>query len=152
MLAPDMQAAPTLQARIVAEARAWLGTKLVFGQSVKLVGCDCKGLIAGVARAVGRPEGDSIHALAKDYSKVDPRRLKTGLRALFDPAPAIEAGDVLLLATAGKVQHLAIATGDGNLIHCSSRVLPRCVVEQSLDAVLPIFPLDSIWRWRSAAA
>ena len=146
MLAPDMQAA------IVAEARAWLGTKLVFGQSVKLVGCDCKGLIAGVARAIGRPEGDSVQALAVDYRQVDPRRLKAGLRALFDPATAIEAGDVLLLAMAGKAQHLAIATGEGTMIHCSARVSPRGVVEQPIDEMLAIFPLDSVWRWRSVAA
>lgn len=142
---------PDMRAQIVAEARAWLGTRLVFGQSVKQVGCDCKGLIAGVAREVGRPEGDSVQALAVDYRQVDPRRLKAGLRALFDPATAIEAGDVLLLTMAGKAQHLAIATGEGTMIHCSARVSPRCVVEQALDEMLAIFPLDSIWRWRRAA-
>jgi NlpC/P60 family putative phage cell wall peptidase len=141
-----------MSAQIVAEAREWLGTKLVFGQSVKQIGCDCKGLVAGVARACGRAEGDSVQALAQDYRAVDPRRLKAGLRALFDPATTIEAGDVLLLKTGGAAQHLAIATGEGTLIHCSARVSPRRVVEQALAETMPIFPLDSVWRWRSVEA
>jgi cell wall-associated NlpC family hydrolase len=35
---------------VAAEALTWIGTPFVWGQSVKERGCDCKGLIAGVAR------------------------------------------------------------------------------------------------------
>lgn len=140
-----------MNAAIVAEARAWVGTPFVWGQSVKQRGCDCKGLVAGVARELGRREAASVQALASDYRQVDPRRLKAGLAALFfvrlsnDPA-AIEASDVLLLTVAGKAQHLAIATGEGTLVHCYAKG-PRRVIEAPLASTLAIWPLDTIWRW-----
>jgi cell wall-associated NlpC family hydrolase len=80
----------------------------VWGQSVKQRGCDCKGLVAGVAREIGRPEAASVHALASDYRQVDPRRLRAGMAEVFDRAGVIGAGDVLLLKVAGSAQHLAI--------------------------------------------
>lgn len=146
-----MTLAPEEAAALVAEARSWDRTPLKFGQSVKGLGCDCKGFIAGVAREVGRPEAMSVHALAGDYSKIDPIRLRRGLMDLFDRARVIEAGDVLLLKVGGTAQHLAIATGEGSLVHCAATGR-RCVFEQPLDGVLGIYPLDSIWRWRSIEA
>ena len=132
---------------VVAAARAWLETPFVWGQSVKGVGCDCKGLVAGVARELDWPEAASVQALARDYRQVDPARLKAGLRALFDHVGTIEAGDVLLLTVAGKAQHLAIATGEETMIHCYARG-PRRVVEAPLVQAMLIWPIDSIWRWR----
>jgi NlpC/P60 family putative phage cell wall peptidase len=41
---------------IVREARAWVGTPFHHQASLKGVGCDCIGLIAGVARAFGMRE------------------------------------------------------------------------------------------------
>ena len=47
--------APTLtRAAIVAEARAWIGTRYRHQASVKGVGCDCLGLVRGVWRALRR--------------------------------------------------------------------------------------------------
>lgn len=146
-----MTLAPEQAAALVAAARAWKTTPFVWGQSVKLRGCDCKGLVAGVAREVGRPEAASVHALAGDYRQVDPRRLRAGLADLFDRASDIRAGDVLLLKVAGAAQHLAIATGEDSVVHCYAKG-PRMVIEQAIDGVLGIWPLDSIWRWRSIEA
>ena len=53
--------------RVAAEAREWVGTPFKWGQSVKGEGCDCKGLIAGVARELGRAEGDSFYANLSSY-------------------------------------------------------------------------------------
>lgn len=133
---------------IVVEALSWRGTPFVWGQSVKQRGCDCKGLVAGVARELGRPEAASVHALAVDYRLVDPLRLRAGLADTFDRAGVIGAGDVLLLKFGGKAQHLAIVTDRDTVVHCTTRAEKRGVHEQSLDAVLGIWPLDSIWRWK----
>ena len=38
---------------VLIEARRWLGTPFMAGASVRGVGCDCAGLIEGVARELG---------------------------------------------------------------------------------------------------
>lgn len=137
--------------RIAAEAEAWIDTPFRWQARVKGRGCDCKGLIAGVAAACGRPEADSVEALAGDYSDsrpVDVRRLKEGLARLFDQVPTAdrEAGDVLLIRYRGRAQHLAIAAPrEGR----SSRVIEALV---DLGKVRPFrradAEIDSVWRWR----
>lgn len=133
---------------IVAAARLWLGTPFHWGASVRGVGCDCKGLIAGVARDLGRAEAASVEALACDYGtgRFTPERLRAGLARLFDPADEPEPGDVLLLKVAGKAQHLAIYAGNGRMIHTYSKG-PGCVIEVPMGATWRR-ALDSIWRWR----
>lgn len=144
---------PELGAAVVAEAREWLGTPFRWQASVRGVGCDCKGLVWGVARALGRSEADNGYARAADYRQVDPARLRKGLAAVFDPVPfdgleAIAAGDVLLMRVAGREQHIGIATGERSVIHCFARG-PRQVIEQALAVVVPVWPIASIWRWRA---
>jgi NlpC/P60 family putative phage cell wall peptidase len=129
---------------IVAEAREWKETPFHWEASVKGVGCDCKGLVAGVARALGRPEGDALEAHARAYSRrVDERALKRGLQRLFDEVAVAEPGDILLLPVAGKAQHMAIYTGEGRMIH-TARGLHK-VIEVPVGKSRPI---DSIWTWR----
>lgn len=132
---------------IAAEAENWLGVPFHWQGRVK-AGCDCKGLVAGVASACGRDEGASLQALAGDYgAKVDSRRLINGLAELFDRATDIRAGDVLLLNVAGKPQHLAIAapmqgrpTRAIQAIHTG----PQKVVATGLPRAM----IHSVWRWR----
>lgn len=132
---------------VAAEAERWIGTPFKWQGSVK-AGCDCKGLVAGVARACGRPEGDSLHALAGDYGlKVDAARLRRGLADLFDRATDILPGDVLLLKVAGKPQHLAIAApteGKPTRAVQAMHTGPCAVVVSRV----PRDMIDSIWRWR----
>jgi NlpC/P60 family putative phage cell wall peptidase len=129
---------------IVAAARSWVGTPFHWEASVKGVGCDCKGLIAGVAREIGRPEGDALEAHARAYSRrIDARELKSGLQRLFDRTDTPHAGDILLLHVAGKAQHMAIYAGDGRMIH-TARGLNK-VTEVPVGKSRPI---DSIWTWR----
>lgn len=136
---------------IAAEAENWIGAPFKWQGCVR-DGCDCKGLVAGVATACGRSEGNSLSAQANDYGpKVDTRRLLSGLSALFDRVGEIRPGDVLLVKVAGKAQHLAIAAPkDGQ----PSRAIQAwhtgpCKV---LAGRLPRDMIHSIWRWRETDA
>ena len=129
--------------RIAAEALTWCGTPGVAQGRLKGVGCDCKGLLAGVAKACGRPEGDSLQALAADYGPLIPvRRLRQGLADLFDPVQGVQPGDILLLKMGGKAQHLAIAINEREMVHCypGKHVLRAWIAAGRR--------LDSVWRWR----
>lgn len=134
---------------IVAEARRWIGTPFRWQQAAKGQGCDCKGLVAGIARAVGRPEGASVYALmtAQYRRAVDPALLQRGLDELFDRVDAMEPGDVLLMRVAGKAQHLGIYVGGGRMIHTYAKG-PRQVMEVPLN---PEWPIVAIYRWRDDA-
>ncbi len=135
--------------RIAAEAETWRGTPFRWQGSAKGHGCDCKGLVAGVARACDRPEAVSVEALAGDYGfHVNPLRLRRGLARLFDQVtgePA--AGDILLLKVRGSAQHLAI--------HAPEPTRPMRAIQaihtgpmQVVSAGVPRDSIDSIWRWR----
>lgn len=141
-----IQACDEVGLAIAAEAREWLGTPFLWQGRLKGVGCDCKGLVAGVAAACGRAEGASLEALAGDYgARVDSARLKAGLARLFDRVSGpLLPGDVLLLRSWGKAQHLALIGPEGStMIHTYSRG-PGCVIEGAIG----FDQLDSAWRWR----
>lgn len=139
--------------KIAQEAQAWVGTPFVWGQAQKRQGCDCKGLLVGVSRAVGRPEAEGWAASFSEYRrdrKVPTQKLKQGLAELFDPvADGLQSGDVLLLNVAGRAQHIAIVTQDGQrAVHAQGRGAKEWVKETRMEALLLKFPLDSAWRWR----
>jgi NlpC/P60 family putative phage cell wall peptidase len=135
---------------VAAEARAWLGTPFRWQASVKGVGCDCKGLLWGVARELGFPEAESLYAKVADYSPTRPvpsALLKEGIAAIFDPVEEMQPGDILLLKVGGRPSHIAIYSGEGRAIH--AQIGPKnWVKEASLRALLKKFPMDSVWRWR----
>ncbi len=138
---------------VAAEARTWIGTKFIWQASAKGHGCDCKGLVWGVARELGFPEADSLYATMADYSPnrpVDGKLLREGMAAVFDPATGeVMPGDVLLLKIRRNPSHLAICLGDGRAVH--AQIGPKdWVKEARLEALLKLFPLDSAWRWRDA--
>jgi cell wall-associated NlpC family hydrolase len=138
----------TFGERVVEEAREWIGTPFKWQQSQKGAGADCKGLIAGIARELGRPEAGSLYAQIADYSpRFDANLLKRGMAEVFDPASEMEAGDILLCRHNGRPGHLAIYAGEGYAIHAqiSSKAW---VKETQLRALFHFYPLDSIWRWR----
>ncbi len=133
---------------IASEAETWLGVPFHWQGRVK-AGCDCKGLVAGVAAACGRSEGTSLQALAGDYGgKVDCTRMMNGLAGLFDRVHEIQAGDVLVLLVAGKPQHLAIAAPlEGRPMRAIQAIHtgPQKVVATGIPRAM----VHSIWRWRS---
>lgn len=141
---------------VVTAARSWVGTPFHWQQSVRGKGCDCKGLIAGVARDLGRAEAASRFAAMGDYrpGKVPLLALAQGLRELFDRVWTVEPGDILQLHVGGAPQHLAIVseTIDGRpirMIHCYSKG-PARVIEVPMGHVWRD-AIASIWRWRAEA-
>lgn len=143
----------SLRLAIVAAARAWENTPFVWQQSVRGRGCDCKGLIAGVARDMGFAESESAEARAGDYDDVvDCRRLLGGMAKLFSPAEIAGPGDVLLLVTGGKPQHLALVTEAENgvplrMIQAYQKG-PARVLELPMTGMLRP-SIHSIWCWRA---
>ena len=134
---------------VAREALEWIGTPFVWGQAQKGVGCDCKGLIQGIARELGFPESESFYATFKPYRPdraVPVALLREGLAAVFDEASDISPGDVLLLRFRGLPQHLAVATSDGKVVHAQGEGQKQWVKESR--AILRECPVDSIWRWR----
>lgn len=141
-----------LGAEVARAAEEWIGTPVRWQGRIKQVGCDCKGLVAGIAEELGLDEAQSFEALTGDYGKVvDPLRLRAGLRRLFDPVPVSElaAGDVLLIKLGGKAQHLAIhapragVTGV-RVIEALGRVeRPRVSLYRR-----QLHEIDSAWRWK----
>lgn len=138
--------------RIASLATGWVGTPFEWQARIKGVGCDCKGLVAGVAAEAGRPEANAAEALAADYAvKVDAGRLRRGLGAIFELVSGpVQAGDVLLLKIGGVAQHLAICTKaqDGQpwrMVH----VYPSLgkVVDVPLGTAWRAH-LDSVYRWK----
>lgn len=133
--------------QIAAKAEEWIDVPFCWQGTVRK-GCDCKGLVAGVARELGRPEAASVEALAGDYGgKVDVNRLKAGLARLFDRVTDRQPGDVLLLRMGGAAQHLAI--------YAPTEGAPDRIIEAMPTGPGKVRPsratmgrIDSIWRWR----
>lgn len=139
------------RAEIVAEARSWVGTPFHWQASIKGVGADCKGLVWGVARELGLPEAQTLHASAADYGPVvDAQRLLAGLRATFRPVAKGEEqpGDVVVLLHHGKPQHLGIYTGRG-IVHASMRGRAQ-VVEMPCTRDWRSM-VHSAWGWGAVA-
>lgn len=136
-----------------AEAQSWIKTPFLDHASVKSKGCDCKGLVWGVARELNFPEAESFYATFIDYDLrrsggVPSALLREGMAALFDREEEIQAGDVLLLKHKGATMHLAIAGPNDRAIHAQIGHT-SWVKDTSLSRVLlKVFTLDSIWRWR----
>lgn len=135
----------TTLADIAEEAKGWQGTPFHWQAALRGVGCDCKGLVVGVARALELPEAQSIYAEMAAYPKrFDPRLLRRGLAATLRQVAEPQAGLVALVKFAGKPQHLAILTDADHMVHCYNRA----------DNVVKLvrtahWTFDSYWTWPS---
>ena len=148
---------------IVAEARTWIGTPVVWEASLKGVGCDCRGLVAGVARELGRPEAAELEARVVGYAgRIEETALLAGLDRLFLRQAqderggwSLAPGDVLAFRYPNKrrqmtVQHLAIATTEGRMVHAYMGD-PARVCEVPIGAFWSR-RLAGVWRWRAEKA
>lgn len=108
--------------RIVAAARAWIGTPYLHQASLKGVGCDCLGLLRGVWREVIGAEPEPLPAYAPDWAEA------TGLDSLMTTAgrhlrplalAEANAGDVLLFRWREGLpaKHVGLLTGPARMIH-----------------------------------
>ncbi|MGQ0565951.1 MAG: NlpC/P60 family protein [Gemmobacter sp.] len=107
-----------MQARVVAEARAWIGTPYVHQASVPGAGTDCLGLLRGVWRAVIGGEPEFVPAYTPDWGEGGGREvLLAAARRWLVPSAAACPGDVLLfrMRDGSIAKHLGIqsATGAG---------------------------------------
>lgn len=135
----------------MAEAREWIGTPVRWEASVKGVGCDCRGLVSGVARALGWAEGDAFEAGVAGYARnIREAELLAGLDRLFDRVSEPQAGDILAFRIKHKVQHLAICAGGGRMIH-AYLTTPSQVVDVSIGEYWQR-RLAGVWRWRAPSS
>ncbi len=115
-------------------------------------GVDCGGVIILAARNAGLlpPDWD-----VPPYSTIiDVDMILAGLREWCEPVerpgePEPEAGDILLMRILRRDQHLAVATGEGSIIHCytaAGRVVEHPLTEHWRQAIV------GIWRWRQRRA
>lgn len=100
-------------ARIVAEARSWIGTPYRHQAAVRGAGADCLGLVRGVWRAVIGPEPEAVPAYTADWSEASGREdlLAAGLRWMGGkPVADMGLGDVVLFRMRGDAvaKHLGI--------------------------------------------
>ena len=85
--------------RIVAAARAWIGTPYMHQASLQGVGCDCLGLLRGVYRDVFGFEPELPPPYGADWAEASGRETMAeaaGRHLSPVPIQAFEAGDVLL--------------------------------------------------------
>jgi cell wall-associated NlpC family hydrolase len=97
---------------LVKQARSWVGTPFKYQGRLKQVGCDCLGLIVGIARELNLKArtGNPLHEYdIRDYSS-DPntRVLQENLASLLWTSPCPVVGALVLMSFAGNPQHLGI--------------------------------------------
>lgn len=87
------------RARIVAEARGWIGTPYRHQASVKGVGCDCLGLVRGVWRALYGGEAEAVPAYSSDWGQTtgEETMLRAARRHLVEvPIDTLDPGNVVV--------------------------------------------------------
>lgn len=136
------------RADIVREALEWEGTRFKWGQSTKGHGCDCKGLIYGVARELGLPEAQLDDARFHSYHNASSKLLLAGLERTMVRVDRARPGDVLALPVGfhnPQPRHLAILVSEREILHCYGRNIDR-VIKVPLGKSRPV---HSVWTWRS---
>ena len=125
--------------RIITQARTWLGTPYHHQARLKGVGCDCLGLVVGVADELGLEHASGARLSSfdqTDYSRQpDGARLTAMLQSVLYEIPKEDAapGDLVLFSIEGNPQHVGLLTDYEGLgvIHCYAP--SRKVVEHRLD-------------------
>jgi NlpC/P60 family putative phage cell wall peptidase len=145
----------TTREQVIIEARRWIGTPWKHQQFMRGVGCDCIGLIGGVALALGLPgaeEWRDTPAFHNYGRRPDPELLLRGCDLLMQRIElgAARIGDVLVMRFTEHPQHFAfISDGDPpRIIHAYAQA--RKVTEQRLDATWEARILRA-YRLRGAA-
>ena len=104
--------------KIVAAARAWVGTPYRHQMSLKGEGCDCIGLVRGVWREVVGAEPCAMPAYSPDWAEVVGRDwLAEGLSAHLWPVELgeVRAGDVVAfrMKPGSLAKHVAVVSAGG---------------------------------------
>src|SRR3954471_5582633 len=112
----------SMPARIVTEARSWIGTPYRHQALLKGVGCDCLGLLRGVWREVmgAEPEQAPPYSPGWAESRGGDALLDAARRHLVGvPGRAFAGGDVLLFRFRAHLpaKHCATATSAETMVH-----------------------------------
>jgi NlpC/P60 family putative phage cell wall peptidase len=134
--------------QIIAQARAWLGTRFQHQCSRRGIGVDCIGLIVGVGAELGLPEAERWRndLRFKNYGGLPlPDKLLESCRDYLDPILVNEAkqGDVLLFTFVKEPMHFGFL----------SRLDPRYVIHaySPIGRVVENI-LDKKWERRTLRA
>lgn len=135
------------QARIIAEARGWIGTPYVHQGDVRGAGTDCLGLLRGIWRALLGTEPEVVPAYTQDWGEAGGHEI---LMAAADrwlrrkPLDQAAAGDVLLfrMRSGAVAKHLGVQTAVSPLATFVHAYTGHGVIES---------PLSEPWARRIAA-
>ena len=110
------------RAKIVSEARSWIGTPYRHQASLKGVGCDCLGLVRGVWRGVIGHEPERAPPYAPDWAEaggVETLAHAAGRHLTSIPLDQFAPGDVLLFRWRDHLpaKHAAIVTNMDKMVH-----------------------------------
>lgn len=136
---------------IVAEARRWIGTPYQHQAHTKAAGCDCAGLVAGVAVAIGvvnidwwNNEGLTYAGYGRQPANGLLERICDGFMSRVD---SMQPGDVVGIRWGRETQHLAIVVpyqhGGFAMIHALES--NGCVIEHRINDVW-MKRITSIWQ------
>lgn len=113
-----------IRERIVLKAREWLDTPYHHQQSVKGIGVDCLGLVAGVAVELGiaGKYNETSFIPFKRYSRnPNPRHMQKAMEAFLIPVSEPQIGDIAWIETRENVpSHLAILVSETTIIHADA--------------------------------
>ena len=132
---------------IVETARLWIGTPFRHQAQLRGVGCDCKGLVVGVAAELAMPEAESLAARTHSYSThFRGCDLLAGLEATLRRAVEVEPGDIaaILIGRDREPVHLAIVTEPGWGVHAYGGGVRRVA-----EVPLSRWRVHSWWTWPS---
>lgn len=147
----------TTRLEIVVEARSWVLARTPFMHQANLkgVGCDCAGLLRGVALVLGLLPADyQQHARARPFVGYGERphggRLRLGCEAYMDPIDrsAMQPGDAILVRFESDPQHLAIL---GDYLHGGLSMIHALGTADGKGHVVE-HRLDATWSRRIVAA
>lgn len=128
----------TTRADVAVAAQGWVGTPFKHQAALRGVGCDCMGLVYGVAQEKAIPGIDQFLAdpSLRVYGRMpDAERLLAGCDRFLDRIPIHEAGvgDVLLMAFESEPRHFAVVSRTCPLYIVHALAQARRVVEHRLD-------------------
>ena len=125
--------------KIVVEARQWIGTPFHQQGRQKNVGCDCIGLIIGIAKAIGLTSltgrsWDECDVINYDCIQ-DSKLLLNLLPKHFHMINDFNCGDMLLIKISENQYHICLVSNkqSGRIIHACSTI--GRVLEQKISPI-----------------
>lgn len=125
-----------MRARIITEARSWIGTPYCHQASHKGAGCDCLGLVRGVWRDIYGDLPGKVPPYTPNWAETsEAETLLNAARLYLRPVANEDArpGDIVLfrMTAAAPCKHIAILSGPTTMIHaywgravCESHIVP----------------------------